>query len=97
MLFLGGACVSAGGSKEEKTAPEGPLSGEVVAVRMLSDGATELTVEQTDGSRVYVEVPARLAETIRFQEGDRIVAEDRRAAREGERVRVQTLQIERGQ
>lgn len=92
------SCASAGGSRERGGAEpaQGPLRGEVIEVRTLSDGAAELTVRQPDDSEVYVEVPARLARTIRPQEGDRIVVEDRRMARDGERLRVQTLQIERG-
>ena len=92
------SCASAGGSRERGGAetPAGPLRGEVTAVRTLSDGAAELTVRQPDDSEVYVEVPARLARSIRIQEGDRILVEDRRMARDGERLRVQTLQIERG-
>ena len=92
------SCASAGGSRERGAAEsaQGPLRGEVTAVRTLSDGAAELTVRQPDDSEVYLEVPARLARSIRIQEGDRIVVEDRRMARDGERLRVQTLQIERG-
>jgi translation initiation factor IF-1 len=92
------SCASAGGSRERGGAetPAGPLRGEVTAVRTLSDGAAELTVRQPDDSEVYVEIPARLARSIRIQEGDRILVEDRRMARDGERLRVQTLQIERG-
>ena len=92
------SCASAGGSRERDGAEpaQGPLRGEVTAVRALSDGAAELTVRQPDDSEVYVEVPARLARSIRVQEGDRILVEDRRMARDGERLRVQTLQIERG-
>jgi translation initiation factor IF-1 len=91
------SCASAGGSRERGgEPPAGPLRGEVIAVRTLSDGAAELTVRQPDGSEVYVEVPERLASSIRIQEGDRIVVEEHRMARDGERLRVQTLQIERG-
>jgi translation initiation factor IF-1 len=92
------SCASAGGSRERRgEPPAGPLRGEVIAVRTLADGAAELTVRQPDGSEVYVEVPARLASSIRIQEGDQITVEDRSMARDGERLRVQTLQIERGQ
>ncbi|MFP4565096.1 MAG: hypothetical protein ACLFNX_01250 [Spirochaetaceae bacterium] len=99
VAVVAASCASAGGSRERGGAerPAGPLRGEVTAVRTLSDGTAELTVLQTDGSEVYVEVPARLARSIRVQEGDRIVVEDRRMARDGERLRVQTLRIERGQ
>ena len=97
MVFLAGPWVFAGGSKEEPAPPEGPLEGEVIAVRTLSDGALELTVEQANGARVHVEVPSRMAETLTIQKGDHIVAEERSAARDGERVRVRTLQIQRGQ
>jgi translation initiation factor IF-1 len=65
-------------------------------VQTASGGDAELTVRQPNGSEVYVIIPARLASSIRPQTGDRIVVEEERMARDGERLRVRTIQIERG-
>ncbi|MFP4210634.1 MAG: hypothetical protein ACLFR8_05280 [Alkalispirochaeta sp.] len=90
-------CASAGGSREEGTPEQaaGPVEGTVVAVEEV-DGGQLLTLERDDGSEVYVEVPERLAETLRIQEGDRVWSEEDTVARPGERLRVQRLQIQRG-
>ncbi|MFP4011391.1 MAG: hypothetical protein ACLFUM_06790 [Spirochaetaceae bacterium] len=91
------SCAFALGARERgEPAAEGPLRGDVVAVRTVSGGEVELTVRQSDGSTVYIVVPRRLASSIRPQEGDRIIAEEQEMARDGERLRVQRLQIERG-
>lgn len=99
MIGLLAAATAAGwGSRERDEEPAASaVRGEVVAVETLSDGAAELTVRRDDGSEVYVEVPEQLASSIRIQEGDRIEVDEQQTARDGERLRVQTLQIERGQ
>jgi hypothetical protein len=45
---------------------------------------------------VFVEVPERLAASLRLQIGDVITSEEHRETRDGERVRVQRLNVERG-
>lgn len=97
IALLAASCATAGGSRERGEAPpDGPLRGEVIAVRTVSGGDAELTVRQPNGSEVYLVIPARLASSIRPQTGDRIVVEERGMARNGERLRVRTLQIDRG-
>ena len=95
-MLLGAADhVSAGGARErEITADQtpqratGPLSGEVVTVTTLDDGTLELTT-------VYVEIPAPLARSFRVLNGDLIRTTEHEMARDGERLRVQTVTIDR--
>ena len=102
-MLLGAADhVSAGGARErEITADQtpqratGPLSGEVVTVTTLDDGTLELTVRQPDGATVYVEIPAPLARSFRVLNGDLIRTTEHEMARDGERLRVQTVTIDR--
>ncbi len=102
MMLIGIAPASAGGARERDDAADGvrqratgPLSGEVVAVATLADGALELTVRQPDGATVYVEIPAALARSLRILEGDLVRTTEHEMARDGERLRVQTITIDR--
>jgi len=90
-------CATAGGSREAATSEQapGPVEGTVVNIEEV-DGGQLLTLQRDDGSEVYVEVPERLARTLRIQEGDRVWSEENTLARPGERLRVQRLQIQRG-
>jgi len=104
-LLLGGvlaACSSNGRAAEQDEAAEvalesGTLRGEIVDVATLSDGRGLLTVRRENGSEVEVELTERLASTLRIQVGDSIVVEDRHMERDGERLSVRNLEIERGQ
>jgi translation initiation factor IF-1 len=97
LTLIAVSCASAAGTRERgEDPPDGPLRGEVIAVRTASGGDAELTVRQPNGSEVYVIIPERLASSIRPRKGDRVVVEERRMARDGERLRVRTIQIERG-
>lgn len=102
MLLTGVEPVFAGGSRERESAGEetpqratGPLSGEVVGVTTLADGTLEVTVRQPDDATVYVEIPAALARSLRILEGDLIRTTEHEMARDGERLRVQTVTIDR--
>ncbi|MDA3949364.1 MAG: hypothetical protein PF508_09060 [Spirochaeta sp.] len=102
-IFLIGAvtaCASAGGSREKTPAEPpttpGPVTGTIVALDSTDAGDQLVTVERADGSRVFVEVPERLAASLRLQIGDVITSEEHRETRDGERVRVQRLNVERG-
>jgi translation initiation factor IF-1 len=90
-------CASAGGSRETPAPQQtaGPVEGTVVAIDEV-DGGQLLTLQRGDGTEVYVEIPERLARTLRIREGDRVWSEENTLARPGERLRVQRLQIQRG-
>ena len=94
------ACASAGGSREQTPAEPpitpGPVSGTIVAIDTTDTGDQLVTVERADGSRVFVEVPERLARSLRLQIGDVISSEEHRETRDGERIRVQRLNVKRG-
>ena len=94
------ACASAGGSREQPPAEpaetSGPVTGSIVALDTTDTGDQLVTVERADGSRVFVEVPERLASSLRLQIGDVITSEEHRETRDGERIRVQRLNVERG-
>ncbi|MFW5994550.1 MAG: hypothetical protein ACOCRN_00420 [Spirochaetia bacterium] len=104
-LLLGGvlgACSSNGASGEQaeaadSTVESGTLRGEVIDIATLSDGRGLLTVLQENDSEVEIELSERLASTLRIQVGDSIVVEDRHMERDGERLSVRNLEIERGQ
>lgn len=92
----------AGGSREKDREPEpaveratGPLAGEVVGVQTLEDGSLVVTVRQPDRAEVDLQIPAALARSLRVLEGDQVRSTEHQMARDGERLRVQTLDIQR--
>lgn len=88
----------AGGSQEppEEAQTDGPTEGTITDIETTSDGDQILTVLRPDESEVYVEVPERLARTLRLQIGDQIQSEELSMVRPGEQLRVQRLSVQRG-
>ncbi len=91
-------CATAGGSRERLQEPDaaGPVEGTITEIETNAEGDQLLTLVRADGSHVFVEVPGRLARTLRLQVGDRVRSEEETVAKPGERLQVQRLSVERG-
>ncbi len=89
-----------GGREEENAAaPERRdivLVGSVIAVREIDADRTDVTIATDAGPEVTVEVPTRMAGTLRIAPGDKFQSRERVAVGSDERLRVLEFEISRG-
>lgn len=92
-LFAGGNRERTG---EEPEIQQIPVVGRVVEITEIDGDRTDLTIATEAGPEVIVEIPTRMARSLRIAEGDRFSSEERVLNRPGERARILEFTIERG-
>jgi len=94
------APVFAGGNREQGSQePEVQrvlVTGRVTGVTEIDGDRTDVVIATDAGPEVTVEIPTRMARSLRITAGDRFVSEERVLARPGERARILEFTIERG-
>lgn len=92
--------VLAGGNREqggqEPEVQRVLVTGRVTGVTEINGDRTDVVVATDAGPEVTVEIPTRMARSLRIAAGDRFVSEERVLARPGERARILEFTIERG-